>query len=29
MTARGKPARVAAIAMARELADFVWADMTS
>ena len=29
MTARGKPAGVAVTAMARELAGFVWAEMTS
>jgi transposase len=29
MTARGKPAAVAVTAMARELAGFVWAEMTS
>ncbi len=29
MTARGKPAAVAVTAMARELAAFVWAEMTS
>jgi transposase len=29
MTARGKPAQVAVTAMARELAGFVWAEMTS
>jgi hypothetical protein len=29
MTARGKPAGVAVTAMARELAGFAWAEMTS
>jgi len=29
MTARGKPAAVAVTAMARELAGFAWAEMTS
>jgi transposase len=29
LTARGKPAGVAAVAVARELAGFVWAEMTS
>ena len=29
MTARGKPAAVAVTAMTRELAGFVWAEMTS
>lgn len=29
MTGRGKPAAVAVTAMARELAGFVWAEMTS
>jgi hypothetical protein len=29
MTARGKPAGVTITAMARELAGFVWAEMTS
>ena len=29
MTARGKPAAVAVTAVARELAGFAWAEMTS
>jgi hypothetical protein len=29
MTARGKPSGVAVTAVARELAGFVWAEMTS
>jgi transposase len=29
LTARGKPTGVAAVAVARELAGFVWAEMTS
>ena len=29
MTARSKPAGVAVTAMARELAGFIWAEMTS